>query len=167
MAAKEDLLKSIETLVTEGTFTLEALEGIKDLKNKAEKLASELDKTKKDLASSEESNSRLSDVVSTLQKRNNELSARESAVEAREAQVTILEKVAAVAQAESAVWEKATRIVFAPNTTRETIVRNLAHSNSRYDPSTGRSDSSTANESGSVDERKAEGYSETNRPEGT
>jgi regulator of replication initiation timing len=172
MASKE-LTDMIDRLVTEKTFGLDALDSVKALKNKAERLENELDLTQKrtnklegDIAAQIAENARLNLEIGKI-------AGREAAVKAREEKIHELETASAVARAESSVWERATRIVFAPNTVREKIVRNSGGGtngpNSEY-----RSHSTFTNDQ----EQRTEGYAAapdagssssvgTGRPEGT
>jgi len=167
MAAKEDLLNSIDTLVQEKTFNLDALDAIKDLKTKAELLGSELDLMKKSRDASLAREEHCVKTIEGLRAELNILRAREITLEAREKQASVLETQAAVAQAESRVWEKATRIVFAPNTVRENISRSLYRSGSEMTSQGYAQQTKTDTETDTRSDTRTDGYSDVARPENT
>lgn len=116
-----ELTEMIDRIVTEKTFTMDALEAIQALKVKAEQLEYRNASLTKDLSDSQVVRSRLTQQLSSVQIKLQTLEEHEQEVAAREAKVVEHEKRAAIAEAVSAAYKDALKIVFAPNVVRNTV----------------------------------------------
>ena len=119
-----DLLKQIDDLVASKTFNLDALDGIKALKDSLGKTLNELESTRERLKTA---NADLNARVQTIENLNTKVAILESIIKANEEEVIKgrnaiheAEKHKAVADA----WQGAMAMVFKPNAVRETVQRN-------------------------------------------
>ena len=119
-----DLLKQIDDLVASKTFNLDALDGIKALKDSLGKTLNELEVTRERLKAA---NADLNAHAQTIEKLNTKVTILESIIKANEEEVIKgrnaiheAEKHKAVADA----WQGAMAMVFKPNAVRETVQRN-------------------------------------------
>ena len=120
-----DLLKQIDDLVASKTFNLDALDGIKMLKDSLKKTLEERDALKKNCDMMSKDNfdrhneiQRLSNVVEVLQAEIKQLKAGE--LKAKEA---VWEKL--IAEAKATAYEDALKTVFKPATVRETVYQSI------------------------------------------
>lgn len=121
----QDLLKQIDELVASKTFNLDALDGIKKLKDNLSQTLEERDVLKRRHADLAEINSRQSDQlqqqIKQIEKLTKDLEASEAyRAKARES-IYEAEKYKAVAEA----WQGAMQTVFKPNTVRETVYQSI------------------------------------------
>lgn len=122
MSAAHELTGMIDKLVTEKTFTMDALEAIQALKVKAEQLEAQNEKLTKDLTTAQANVKELTDKLSDAHSKNQEWNGREKAIVARELKMFENEKNAAVANAVSAAYRDALKTVFAPNVVRQSVM---------------------------------------------
>jgi hypothetical protein len=120
------LLEQIDALVASKTFSLDALDSIKKIK----------DDFQKTLGSLEYAEAKLADANKTIASMTSELARERANVSALEANIKVNETL--VAEGQKAIWEKkiaegvasaymhSMEIVFKPSATRETIQRNVA-----------------------------------------
>lgn len=125
MINSEQLLQQIDDIVASKTFGLDALEGIKKIKDSLKATLDERDALQKRYDGLYETNGRQSDEIQRLTARVAEQTkelqgARELAAKGQEA-IFHAEKHKAVADA----WQGAMSMVFKPNAVRETIARNV------------------------------------------
>lgn len=129
----KELTEAFEKLLVEKTFTADALEGIKKLKDKA----LELENNSKNLQEARfKAEQRVDELVALCAERLNELNAwkaREAALIEREKKVFENEKNAAVAQAESAAFKHSLGVVFAAPSMRREVHRGRYDNQSGYD----------------------------------
>ena len=119
-----DLLKQIDDLVASKTFNLDALDGIKALKDSMGKTLSELNFTREQLKAA---NADLNAKAQTIEKLNTKVTILESIIKANEEDVikgrdAIHE--AAKHKAVADAWQGAMAMVFKPNAVRESVQRN-------------------------------------------
>jgi regulator of replication initiation timing len=169
MAANDTLIQMIEGLVNEKTFSLDAVEAIKKLRDKAELLQTQLaDLTKRNLEHIE-NNAKLTREKEELRDQLNTWKNRESELKKREDKMHELDIRTAVAQAKSEAYFDSMKVVFAPNIVRNSIqdfsTRNNAQS--EYDSRTGQSASrnDTSNDNRTVTDSTVEGYARPGDPD--
>jgi hypothetical protein len=121
MATNDTLVQMIETLVQEKTFSLDALEAIKVLRDKAVKLQEELDATKRMLESINAAREVLSTEKTHLLMQLDTWIKRESDLLARERNMFALEQRTAVAEAKADAFLMSMKITFAPNLVRNSL----------------------------------------------
>jgi peptidoglycan hydrolase CwlO-like protein len=124
MTTKEQLLSQIDELVAKHTFGLDALEGIKKLKDTLAEVTAERDKHKANAEALNRTNSEHSALlmlqsaeIASLKKHIADL---QKAVDDGKKAVYDAEKHKAVAD----TWQSAMAMVFKPNAVRETVQRN-------------------------------------------
>lgn len=124
MNTKEQLLKQIDALVTERTFSLEAVDAINQMRvmlatvtDERDDLNDKLNRAQQTIIEQEFRTKRDADVLAKWGKREADLMAREQKAAAA---IYEAEKHAAVALA----YKDAMGIVFRPNVMRETVARN-------------------------------------------
>jgi len=122
----KDLLQQIDDLVASKTFNLDALDGIKKLKDNLTATLEDRNDLKRRYDSLMETNNRQSDLlqqqIKQIDKLTKDLEASEAyRAKARES-IYEAEKYKAVAEA----WQGAMQTVFKPNAVRETVQRNVA-----------------------------------------
>lgn len=121
-----DLLKQIDDLVASKTFNLEALEGIKKIKDDARKAMIEIEELEEKLKNAKAEIKSLADTNSTqalrIESLNKQVEAGKDAVEKGNVAIHEAAKQAAVANA----WREAMQTVFKPNAVRENVWRNHA-----------------------------------------
>lgn len=120
-----DLTRMIDALVEQKTFSLDAVGSIKDLRDRAVGLETDLTEAtgKIKLASAE--NQRLNGIISTRDEDLNKWRARETALMAREAKMTDLEKQVAVEMAKSGAIHSCFDKIFANRMVRESVTRSV------------------------------------------
>ena len=120
-----DLLKQIDDLVASKTFNLDALDGIKKLKDDLTKTLEERDSFKRRYTDLAEVNKEQSEQIHLQTKRIEQLTVDLAASEAYRAKaresIYEAEKHKAVAEA----WQNAMAMVFKPYSVRETVQRNV------------------------------------------
>lgn len=122
MVTKNDnLVQMIETLVQEKTFSLDALEAIKALRDKAESLQRTLAETQTNLAAQRDLSASLTAERDAIRAELNLWKARETELEKRERSIFALELKAAVAEAKAEAWQTSMKITFAPNLVRNSV----------------------------------------------
>lgn len=123
MSTKEKVLAQIDELVSKQTFSLEALEGIKSLKDSLDEITVERDlyKSSSDRYSAEVRNLSITITTQTTQisKLEKEIESMKALLESGKKAIYEAEKYKAVAD----TWQSAMSIVFKPNTVRESIQR--------------------------------------------
>lgn len=121
-----DLLKQIDDLVASKTFNLDALDGIKKLKDDLKKTLEERDALQRKYDGLFETNNNqgvaLRDSSSKIEALKAELAASKALNDAGQKAIYEADKHKAVADA----WQAAMQTVFKPNTVRETVQRNVA-----------------------------------------
>lgn len=117
----QDLLQQIDELVASKTFNLDALDGIKKLKDDLKKTLDSLDSTKEMLKLTQQQRLDLADKLSKEESHSAELQRRinDMADAAAKGSEAIWEKK--VAEASAAAYKDALYTVFRPNAVRETI----------------------------------------------
>lgn len=125
MSSNEQLLQQIDDLVASKTFGLDALEGIKIIKDSLKRTLSDLEATKGMLDLKRQETCDLRDELARKQQRIEELqdqvkSNDELAKKGQEA-IYAADKHKAVAEA----WQNAMQTVFKPNAVRETVARSV------------------------------------------
>jgi len=121
MSAANELTGMIEKLVTEKTFTMDALEAIQALKVKAGQLETQNEKLDREVASYKKNAEIDTNLRLSMKSDLDAWKAREASIVARELKMFENEKSAAVATAVSAAYLTSMKIVFAPNTVRESV----------------------------------------------
>ena len=123
MTAKTELLSAIDKIVYEKTFTMEGLQAINGLREKAEKLENELITVKDRIKNGTEENSRLNRIIASSEKEKNNVNARELAVTEREKKQLELEIKAATSDARAATIATCFDGVFRNAKIREQVFR--------------------------------------------
>jgi peptidoglycan hydrolase CwlO-like protein len=134
MSNASNLTAMIDKLVTEKTFTMDALQAIQELKVKAEHLEDSNLKLEAQLKDSKAERSTLSNQLAMANGLVIDWKTREQELVKRELKVTEHEKTAAVANAVSAAYKDALKTVFAPNVVRQQVMtsRNYTNANGQY-----------------------------------
>ncbi len=126
MSNDKTLLDQIDDLVASKTFSLEALEGIKGLKDSLKKTLEDRDSLQRRYDGLYETNCKQSEELQRMTQRLNEhvraLDAMREAVEKGNA--AVWEKK--IAEAGAAAYKDAMAMVFKPNAVRETVQRQVA-----------------------------------------
>lgn len=117
----QDVSNVIENLVAQKTLSLDGMEGIQKLKERAETADKEIERLRIQTTSLETRNDALSEQLSQANEQLRTIADREKAVAKREDDMHKLEMAAAVAQAEARTIRHALGVVFAPNTVREAV----------------------------------------------
>lgn len=160
--ATENLVQMIETLVQEKTFSLDALEAIKNLRDKAEKLQDELEKTQRTLADTQSRRSALTAENALLTEELNVWKNRESAILSREKTMYALEQRTAVAEAQANAFLLSMKITFAPNMVRNSLqdfsTRNQNGNHTDYSRNINQSETETVSSNQSRTDTRVEGY---------
>lgn len=119
-----DLLKQIDDLVASKTSNLDALDGIKKLKDDLGKTLAELDQAKAELkqarADNMTINGKLADAEKQIVMQKEFISGNAETVNKGQQAIYAAEKHRAVAEA----WQSAMAMVFKPNAVRESVQRN-------------------------------------------
>ena len=178
MATNDTLVQMIETLVQEKTFSLDALEAIKVLRDKAVKLQEELDATKRTLAESRAAREALNAEKTTLNAEKTTLNeqlngwtTRETELLNREKTMFALEQRTAVAEAKADAFLTSMKITFAPNLVRNSVQgyagsnRNTTHTDCSRNINETISDNHGENESRST--TTVDGYARAGDPDAT
>lgn len=169
MATNDTLVQMIETLVQEKTFSLDALEAIKVLRDKAVKLQEELDATKRTLAESRAAREALNAEKTTLNEQLNGWTTRETELLNREKTMFALEQRTAVAEAKADAFLTSMKITFAPNLVRNSVQgyagsnRSTTHSDYGRNVNETTSDNHSENESRST--TTVDGYARAGDPD--
>lgn len=119
--SKSALEQIIDKMVADKTFSLDAMEAVKKLKDTAAKTASDLEVARRELKDSKQYAETLSSTLSSVRAELSAWTTRDASLTKREAEITQLEKTAAVeaARAEAFRWSMST--VFAPNVVRTAV----------------------------------------------
>lgn len=130
MVTKTDnLVQMIESLVQEQTFSLDAVEAIKALRDKAESLQQTLAETQTKLEARRDQIASMTAEKSSLSTELDSWTQRESELQKRERNIFALEMKAAVAEARADAWQTSMKITFAPNLVRNAVQSFGGHSN--------------------------------------
>lgn len=121
-----DLLKQIDDLVASKTFNLDALDGIKSLKDSLTKTLAELEANKRALLQQQNANIDLTKQMEAMTGKVEFLNGLVKANEemAKKGQEAIYDAAKHKAVAEA--WQGAMAMVFKPNAVREVVQRNVA-----------------------------------------
>jgi len=119
----KDVSTLLETMLQEKTLSLEAMDSIRKLKERADKADQEIAQLTEKNRELNVSTARLQGELSDANIKLGAVADREKAVQKREDAVHQLEMKAAVAQAESNAYRTSMSIVFAPNVVRESIMK--------------------------------------------
>jgi hypothetical protein len=111
----------IDDLVASKTFSLDALEAVRQLKDKAVELERQLERRNQEVADLKETKLHLENKVREQRALVDAIDAREKAVIGRESQIHTVEMARAVSDARAATFEQAMKIVFAPNMVRNMV----------------------------------------------
>lgn len=122
--ASEALTALIDDLIREKTFSLEAVDAIKALRDKAKALEDGLYVSRTDLEKERGKVTTLESEKSAWKARESAVASRDAAVAEREKKITELEKSSAVAAAKSEIWSDAFHTIF-----KNTVVRRNVSSN--------------------------------------
>lgn len=125
MASTHELSEMIDALVREKTFSLDAIDAVKALRDKAKDLEETVKQQKVSLEASKIYTDGIERENGALRREIESLSKIHDGIAEREAKVVENEKLAAVAKAESAAYKHALETVFRPNTVRERVVDNI------------------------------------------
>lgn len=120
----DKLSNIIDELVKEKTFNLEGVAAVNQLREKALKLESDFEYTKKELTSVRDSLTKTSEKLSQKDIELSEWKSREASLKKREDEITNLEKQAAVADAKSFVYDSVFTRIFANRVVRENTFQN-------------------------------------------
>lgn len=171
MATNDTLVQMIETLVQEKTFSLDALEAIKVLRDKAVKLQEELERKNKSLDSALARVSELTVEKAAATEQLGVWKKRETDLLARERIMYGLEQRTAVAEAKADAFLTSMKITFAPNLVRNSVQgyagssRNTTRNNYSQNLNESATDSSSENESRS--NTTVDGYAREGDPDAT
>jgi hypothetical protein len=121
MNASNELTSMFDKLVTEKTFSMDALEGIQALKRQAAQLEKQNEKLQEDLEVQRKHAATQSTRAIAAEQELKTWRDLEQSLMARELKVFENEKKAAVAEAVSNAYLTSMKIVFAPNTVRESV----------------------------------------------
>ena len=120
-----DILKQIDQLVADKTFSLDALEGVKNIRDALIKAESKSEQLQKECDDHIKELTRLRAKIEEEQVKNASLNAKLGAMEltvaAGQEAIYTAQKHEAVANA----WKEAMQTVFKPNTVRETVNRSI------------------------------------------
>lgn len=119
---QSQLTELIDQLAIEKTFSLDGVDVIKKLKDRALALEQSLKEANLEISKLEQIKSDGAKTISDQRQMIEGIAARERAVSEREAKITNLERDAAVAVARAHAFEQSLKIVFAPNIVRETVL---------------------------------------------
>jgi hypothetical protein len=125
MTTKDQFLAQIDELVVKHTFGLEALEGIKKLKDTMAQVTAERDRHKADAEARDKINS---DQYALVAKRDAEIYVLKQALADMQKAADDGRKAVYEAEKHKAVadtWQSAMAMVFKPNAVRETVQRNV------------------------------------------
>lgn len=125
MASTHELSEMIDALVREKTFSLDAIDAVKALRDKAKDLEQTIERRNGDLATVSKNAANMEREIGALKREIESLSKIHDGIAEREAKVVENEKLAAVAKAESAAYKHALETVFRPNTVRERVIDNI------------------------------------------
>jgi chromosome segregation ATPase len=123
------LTAMIDQLVTEKTFTMDALQAIQEMKVKAEYLEAEHTKLERQLTDSKADRDSLSNQLTTAEGLLLGWKNREQELVKRELKVTEHEKRSAVAEAQASAYKDALKTVFAPNVVRQSVATSRSYTN--------------------------------------
>jgi hypothetical protein len=121
----DDLTKFIDALVEKKTFGLEALGGVKELRDKAVRLEADLSRANQRIADFAQEVAAANRVIEHRDSDIRSWTQRQAELENRERKIFDLEKASAVAVAQSAVWDDAFHSIFRNSIVRETINRSV------------------------------------------
>lgn len=131
-----DLTRMIDGLVEQKTFGLDALDGVKALRDKASDLEKKLATATAALAEASKTNGMQSDLIRKRDAEISEMREREAALRTRENNVATLEREAAVAKAVQVETREMMKLVFANRQIRESVMvsgsRSEAHPTQGY-----------------------------------
>lgn len=130
----EDLTKLIEETIRDNTFSVEAVEGIKRIKDNAALLQARNTQLETDINAMRNTNAGLAREINNIRDENERLLKADADVKAREARVFELEKNAAVAEAIGQTYEKVFDKIFANPIVRTKVTENNMRS---YPPQQG------------------------------
>jgi predicted RNase H-like nuclease (RuvC/YqgF family) len=122
----EQLTAVIDDLIRERTFSLEGVESIKKLRDRAAALEAELKRAVDTVAAETKRNAELTATNEVLKARDQGMTKRETDVTAREGRITALEKDTAVAQAKADTLNNVFSTIFRNTIVRETANRQVA-----------------------------------------
>lgn len=169
MATNDTLVQMIETLVQEKTFSLDALEAIKVLRDKAIRLQEDLERKVKSLDEHSARNAALLNEKDHLVTQLDTWIKRESALLNRERNMFALEQRTAVAEAKADAFLTSMKITFAPNLVRNNVQsfagsnRNTTRNNYTQNINESATDSSSETESRS--DTTIDGYAREGDPD--
>ena len=121
MSANQQLTELIDQLVAQKTLSLDALDGIKALKDRAVRMEAELRERDTNLENICKLRAIDQNIIKELRANVERVEEREHAVAQREAKVHQIELERAVATARASTFEQAMKIVFAPNMVRNAV----------------------------------------------
>lgn len=119
-----DLLKQIDDLVASKTFNLDALDGIKKLKDDLSRTLGDVEHFKRELEKAEQKNKELLNTNSWQANKIDALNKKIADGEERVAKANDSIHEAAKHKAVSEAWQSAMAMVFKPNAVRESVQRN-------------------------------------------
>lgn len=119
-----ELTDMIDKMVAEKTFTLEGVEAIKKLRDRAAEQEGAITKLKELDEEHRRELARVRTELASAKEKNTYWAGREEAIAGREKVMSNVEKNGAVAEAVAAAYKDAMSIVFKPNMVRESVFRN-------------------------------------------
>lgn len=119
------LTKAIDEIVNEKTFTVEAVDAIKNLRDRAEILERNLEAAEKKGDLQDKVITDLNKSVDIFKTREAELTKREREVTEREKNMITLEKTTAVAEAKAGVWDECLKRLLGNRILRENFNKSI------------------------------------------
>jgi chromosome segregation ATPase len=117
----DNLVQMIESLVQEQTFSLDAVEAIKALRDRAESVQQKLEETQQTLQKTRDQVTEVTAKAESLREELNAWKKREAELATRERNIFALEMKAAVAEAKADAYQTSMKITFAPNLVRNAV----------------------------------------------